>query len=148
LNVNLLDMFANVKIRVRFNETDSMNYVYHGNYAAYYHASRTELLRKLDLSDKVLGEQNYLLPVISLESKFKKPVFYDDLIEVKTSLQRVSTCKLSFLHEVFNEQMELVNIGKTSLAFVDATSRKPLRIPDEMLKVFSSIICSPLDCNS
>ena len=123
-------MEASIKIRVRFNETDSMNYVYHGNYASYYHASRTELLRKVNLCDKKLSEQDFLLPVIALESQYKKPVFYDDVIVVISRLLNVTACKLDFEHEIYNSANELVNKGKTSLAFVDMISRKPIRIPD------------------
>jgi len=41
-------------IRVRYDEVDQMGYVYHGNYAKYYHVARTDLLHKLGVSDKEL----------------------------------------------------------------------------------------------
>ena len=40
-------------IKIRYDEVDKMGYVYHGNYAKYYHISRTELLRKIGISDKM-----------------------------------------------------------------------------------------------
>ena len=133
-------MEGEIKIRIRFNETDSMNYVYHGNYASFYHASRTELLRKLDLSDKVLFEQDILLPVIALDSKFKKPVFYDDEISVTSRLLSFSACKLNFEHKVLNSENELVNIGHSSVAFVNVQSRKPIKISEEMSNKLSTIV--------
>ena len=50
-----------------------MGYVYHGNYPAYYHSGRTELLRKLGISDYDLEKDGILLPVIEMQMKFIKP---------------------------------------------------------------------------
>ena len=46
-----------VKIRVRYAETDQMGYVYYGNYATYYEVARAESLRSLGFSYKLLEEQ-------------------------------------------------------------------------------------------
>ena len=39
-------------IRVRYSETDQMQYVYYGNYASYYEVARVESLRQLGLTYK------------------------------------------------------------------------------------------------
>lgn len=36
-----------IKLRVRYSETDKMGYVYYGNYASYFEVARVELLRSL-----------------------------------------------------------------------------------------------------
>ena len=41
---------AETTVRVRYSETDQMQYVYYGNYAAYYEVARVEALRQLGLS--------------------------------------------------------------------------------------------------
>lgn len=117
------------KIRIRYDEVDKMGYVYHGNYAKYYHISRTELLRKLGISDKVLENHNILLPVIEMNIKYFKPVFYDDIISIKTSIEDIPTSRLIFYHEVRNFNNELINQAKSSVAFVDIHTRKPLKVP-------------------
>ena len=45
---------AESKIRVRYAETDQMNVVYHGNYAAYFESARTEAIRQLGFTYKEL----------------------------------------------------------------------------------------------
>ena len=82
---------TDTSIRVRYDEVDKMGYVYHGNYAKYFHISRTELLRKLGICDKGLENHNILLPVIEMSVKYIKPIYYDDEIIIKTTLTGIPT---------------------------------------------------------
>ncbi|PLW96315.1 MAG: thioesterase [Marinilabiliales bacterium] len=122
------------KIRIRYDEVDKMEYAYHGNYARYYHIGRTELLRKLDISDQQLEKHNIILPVIEMNSKFIKPVFYDETITILTSLIEDPRSRMKFSHKIFNQNHDLVNQGYTTVAFVDKIARKPMRVPDTILQ--------------
>ena len=75
-----------------------MGYVYHGNYAKYFHISRTELLREIGLCDKTLEGQNILLPVIEMNIRYLKPIFYDDTIRIKTTLTKYNSTRMFFEH--------------------------------------------------
>lgn len=129
-----------LKVRVRYNETDSMNYLYHSNYIYYYHASRTELLRKVGLSDKDLESRGIILPVIEMQSKYLKPAFYDDELIIKTKLSKLSACKLFFMHDIYNEQNELINHGNTTVAYVNKSTRKPIKIPNQIIERLNYLI--------
>jgi len=117
------------KIRIRYDEVDKMGYVYHGNYAKYYHIGRTELLRKIGISDKELESDNIKLPVIEMSIKYVKLIFYDDIITVKTSLHNIPTSKMIFHHEVCNYNNEVINQAGSMVAFVDIYTRKPMKVP-------------------
>ena len=131
---------SNQTIRVRYDEVDKMGYVYHGNYAKYFHMSRTSLLRKIGISDKKLESQNIIMPVIEINIKYLKPVFYDDQIRIKTYLKEVSGIKLKFQHLVFNQQNEIINKGNSLLVFVNSISRKPIKIPNPIVVKLQSIL--------
>ncbi|MEE4259871.1 MAG: thioesterase family protein [Bacteroidales bacterium] len=120
-------------IRVRYDEVDKMSYVYHGNYASYYHIGRTELLRKVGICDYELEKYHIILPVIELNSKFIKPVFYDETITIITSLIEFPRSRMKFSHKIFNQNHDLVNEAFTTVAFVDNNTRKPLRVPETIL---------------
>ena len=120
---------SETKIRVRYDEVDKMGYVYHGNYAKYYHISRTELLRRIGISDKELENHNVILPVTESSIKYIKPIFYDDIIIIKTSLLNLPTSRLIFHHEVRNHNNEVINKADSTLAFVDINTRMPMRAP-------------------
>ena len=60
---------SEVKLRVRYAETDQMGYCYYGNYAQYFEVARVESLRSLEISYKDLEDMGILLPK---EEKKKK----------------------------------------------------------------------------
>ncbi|HHP7240378.1 MAG TPA: acyl-CoA thioesterase [Cyclobacteriaceae bacterium] len=121
-----------IKIRVRYAETDQMGYVYYGNYATYYEVARVEALRKLGFHYKKLEEQGIMLPVISLECNFIKPAKYDELLSIQISLVEMPSVKMKFEYEIRNENDVLLNTGKTTLVFINQTANRPTRIPREM----------------
>ena len=131
---------SNQAIRVRYDEVDKMGYVYHGNYAKYFHISRTSLMRKIGICDKKLESQNIIMPVIEINIKYLKPVFYDNRIRIETCLKDVSGIKLKFQHLVFNQQNELINQGNSLLVFVDSITRKPIKIPEPIAVKLQSIL--------
>ena len=129
---------SETKIRVRYDEVDKMGYVYHGNYAKYYHISRTELLRRIGISDKELENHNVILPVTEMSIKYIKPIFYDDIIIIKTSLLNLPTSRLIFHHEVRNHNNEVINKADSTLAFVDINTRMPMRAPQLIVNKIKS----------
>lgn len=122
------------KIRIRYDEVDKMGYVYHGNYARYIHISRTRLLRKIGINDKILESRNIIMPVIEMNIRYIKPVYYDDLIKVKTTFQELSGVKLKFYHLVYNQKNEIINKAKSTMVFVDNKTQKVMRIPERIFK--------------
>lgn len=125
------------KIRVRYGETDQMGYVYYGNYALYYEIGRVELLRKLGISYREIEERGIGLPVLSFEIKYFKPGRYDDLITLKTRITDKPNTRITFHYECFNEQEELMNHGKITLVFVDKSTGKPIRCPEDIEQLFN-----------
>lgn len=130
----------NVTIRIRYDEVDKMGYVYHGNYAKYYHLGRTELLRKIGICDNALERENIILPVIEMSMKFIKPVFYDETITVSTSLIEEPRSRMKFSHKIYNQNQEIVNEAYSTVAFVEENTRKPVRVPETISGKFDFII--------
>lgn len=123
------------KIRVRYGETDKMGYVYYGNYPLYYEVARTEMIRKLGWSYSKMEENGIILPVLSLNVKYIKPAFYDDVLTIKTYLKEIPRTRIMFDYEVFNEKKELINKGNTTLVFVNAKTKKPQIAPQHLVEI-------------
>ena len=119
-----------LKVRVRYAETDQMGVVYHGNYAQYFEMGRVEWLRKLGISYKWMEDNGVMLPVVSLNINYKKPARYDDLLTIKTILKSQSTVKIEFDYEILNEKQELLTIANSILVFVDMKTGRPTVPPD------------------
>lgn len=119
-------------IRVRYSETDQMGVVYHGNYAQYFEMGRVEWLRNLGISYKKLEEEGVMLPVVSLSIEYKKPALYDELLKLRTMFRKCSGVRIEFEYELLNEQGELLTTATSVLVFMNAITRRPIGVPDNV----------------
>lgn len=129
-------MDAEVKVRVRYKETDQMGVVHHSNYVNYYEVARTEMMRERGISYKEMEQRGVMLPVREVNMKYIYPAYYDDVLTIKTHIPEKPGVKLTFTHEIYNEAGVLVNTGSVVLVFVDAVSRKPIRAPKWFMELF------------
>jgi len=124
------------QIRVRYAETDQMSIVYYGNYAQYFEVGRVELLRSLGTDYRQIEESGTMLPVLDLYVKYIRPAKYDDLLTIKTSVEEWPETRITFHHEIYNEQNTLLIKGRVTLVFVDIERNRPTRMPEQLAKLF------------
>jgi len=120
-----------LQIRVRYQETDQMGVVYHANYLTYFEMARTESLRSLGKTYRDLEESGCFLVVNKVECSYKRPAKYDDLIMVRTFIEKATHVKIEHRYEVYRDE-ELLATGRTVLAAVDRDGRI-IRIPKWLL---------------
>ena len=120
--------------RVRYSETDKMGYVYYGNYPTYFEIGRVECLRTLGLPYSEMENQGVMLPVRNLNVDYKAPAMYDDLLTIKTTIIALKGSRIVFKYEIENEDGRLLTIGETSLVFVNAENRRPIRPTNEIIE--------------
>ena len=118
-------------IRVRYAETDRMGLLHHANYIVYFEMGRTELLRERGISYRDIEDSGHLLVVIEVGCKFKRPAYYDDLLTLRTTVERVTHVKIVHRYEVFRDGVLLAE-GHSTLACVDREG-KPQALPDTLL---------------
>ncbi|CCQ97974.1 Thioesterase superfamily protein [[Clostridium] ultunense Esp] len=107
-------------IRVRYEETDQMGVVYHGNYFTWFDIGRTEFFRKLNIVYGQLEEEGILLPVIEANCEYIMPAKYDDEIIICTKLVKLKGVRLEFGYTLYRkEDNTLIAKGRTIHAFVD-----------------------------
>lgn len=76
-------------VRVRYAETDRMGLLHHANYFVYFELSRTEMLRARGITYREVEDAGHLLVIIDLGCKYKKPAYYDDLLTIRTTIERI-----------------------------------------------------------
>jgi acyl-CoA thioester hydrolase len=131
-------MFSHtLQIRTRYAETDQMGYVYYGNYATYYEVARVEAMRAVGFSYKGMEDEGVMMPVLELKCQFKNPAFYDELINIKVTIPSMPAVRIVFIYEVTGEDGRLLNLGETTLAFINKKSGKPVRMPEELVTLLS-----------
>lgn len=122
------------KSRVKYGQTDQMGYLYYGHYPLFYEEGRTEAIRSLGLSYKSLEESGIIMPVKKMEIEYIRPVFYDDLLDIQSSILewQPESKGLTFHTDIYNEQKKLVNKGKVELVFFDPQKRKTISTPSNL----------------
>jgi len=125
------------KVRVRYGETDQMGYVYYGNYAEYYEVARVEMLRSLGMDYAAMESSGIMMPVLELNCKYIKPALYDQEITIRTTIEQLPGVRIHFKYELFNESGELINIGATTLVFVDMAKKRPCSPPENFMDKLS-----------
>jgi acyl-CoA thioester hydrolase len=122
------------QIRTRYNETDKMGVIYHANYINYYEIARTEMLRNMGVySYNEMESDGIMMPVIEIQSKYILPAYYDENLTVRVIIKNMPTAIITLCYEVFNEKQELLNTGTTTLAFMNAKTRRPCRPPQKFI---------------
>ncbi|MEW9124949.1 MAG: thioesterase family protein [Thermotaleaceae bacterium] len=116
------------RVRVRYEETDQMGVVYHGNYYTWFEVGRTEFYRSLGYTYKDLEEGGIITPVIESHCSYKIPARYDEELFIHTQIQELKGVRLNFAYKVFrSKDRELLAEGKTIHAFVNK-ALKPVNL--------------------
>ncbi len=115
-------------IRVRYAETDRMGLLHHANYFIYFEMGRTEMLRQRGVSYREIEDSGHYLVIIDIGCKFKRPAYYDDILTIRTTVQRVTHVKIVHQYHVWRDGVELAE-GHSTLACVDREG-KPQALPE------------------
>jgi acyl-CoA thioester hydrolase len=115
-----------------------MGVVYYGNYGRFFEIGRTEMIRGMGLPYLELEKEGIMMPVYSVESKYRNVLKYDELITIETTVKELPTARLEFFHRIFNEAGELAHEAKVVLVFKDIQTNKVVRAPGKLIKVLES----------
>jgi len=111
-----------VQVRVRYQETDQMGVVYHGNYFTFFEIGRTEYLRSFGYTYRDMEASGIFAVAVKVECSYHKPAKYDDLLTIKTKIKRITRIKVEYEHHIYRDA-ELLATGHITLAFVDAEGK-------------------------
>jgi acyl-CoA thioester hydrolase len=121
-------MTGEITIRVRYAETDRMGLLHHANYLVYFEQARTEMLRSLGHTYKDLEDGGYLLVLTKFEVRYRSPARYDDVLTIRTTVDRTTAVRIDHRYEVSCER-KLIAEATSTLACVDRDGR-PQALPE------------------
>jgi acyl-CoA thioester hydrolase len=117
-------------LRVRYAETDQMQYAYYGNYLEYFEVGRAEMMRERGLTYKQIEENGYHMPVAEAFVKYKNPAFYDELLEIETKVELLPKLKVHIDHQLKSAERDvLIAEGYVELVFILKETKKITRPP-------------------
>ncbi len=117
-------------IRVRYADTDKMQFVYNGKYLEYFEVGRTELLRSVGLAYSEVEKSGYQLPLLQAGLTFKQPAKYDDLLSVTALVKDLYSPKVHIEYVIKRTGTEeIIAEGFTTHVFMNAETKKAVRPP-------------------
>lgn len=117
-------------IRVRYADTDKMQFVYNGKYLEYFEVGRTELLRSSGLAYSEVERNGYQLPLIEAGVKYFSPGRYDDILNIEATVKELISPKVHIEYKITREGTgELIAEGFTTHMFINAETKKAVRPP-------------------
>lgn len=126
--------------RVRYRECDPMGVVYHTHYLDWFEEARTEALREAGLPYAELEAEGVIMPVVDLSVRYARPVRYDDLVTIRTSIpDEMPGMRLRFDYEVVHKDVVCVSAHVT-LCFVDVKRRRPTPAPERVRRVMQALL--------
>ena len=124
------------RVRVRYAETDKMGVVYYANYLVWFEVGRCEWLRATGYSYQQLEMDGTILPVIQAQCEYRRPVRYDDEIEIRAKATLLSPARVRFDYQVVPSGAgEPFAVGWTEHCGVDLAGR-PRRLPSALKRLF------------
>jgi len=133
-------MQSELFLDVRYYETDQMGIVHHSNYVRYFECGRVAMLKELGFPVEKIEETGVMLPVVSVDCRYKVPARLGDTLRVVSYIDEVPRARLVIRTEIFNPSGQLVCEGTVVLGFINSQTRRPVRCPDALLKVFEENI--------
>jgi len=120
--------------RVYYGDTDAFGVIYYANYLKYFEKSGYEYLAARGLSLMVWEKKGIFFIQKRVEVDYISTARYGDIIQVQTTVSRVTGAAFTFHHRVtLKDTGRLLAEGENQMVCITKEA-KPRRLPEEFLK--------------
>ena len=92
------------QFRVYYEDTDLAGIVYYANYLKFIERARSEWVRNLGLDQNVLRKDHGIVfAVRKVEADYLKSAKFDELLLIRTELQKKTRVRLNFSQEIYRD---------------------------------------------
>ena len=88
--------------KAQYHETDKMSIIHHSNYVKWMEETRVAFMDSIGYSFRRMEQTGIASPVVGITVDYKKPVEFDDDVEVRLSILKYSGAVLELGYEFFN----------------------------------------------
>jgi acyl-CoA thioester hydrolase len=120
MNTSMPVLSISQDIHIRFNEVDSMNFVWHGSYALYFEDAREAFGAAYGLGYLDIFGHGYYAPLVDLQFSYKKPLTYGKKSRIDITYQPTEAAKIIFDYAIYDtEDNALAATGRSTQVFLD-----------------------------
>lgn len=123
------------KVRVKFNEIDSMKRAWHGSYIIYFEDGRESFGRHyVGIGYEDIVRSGIYAPIVDVHIKYYGPLTLNDVAVIKTRYVYKRGARLDYSYEVTRESDgKLCATGTTTQLFIDENEQLLLEAPQYYL---------------
>ena len=92
--------------QAQYHETDQMGIIHHSNYVKWMEEARGAYLSAIGTDYNGVEKKGIISPVVSISLDYKKPVEYEDRIEIALSMETYNGIVMEFSYRFYNRTKE------------------------------------------
>jgi len=100
------DRIHKTEVRVIYADTDHGGVAYYASYLRWFEVGRTELLRSVGLTYSEIEKSGILCPVVEVQCRYIQPARYDDILLIKTRIEKLGRSHIIFGYEIDPSETE------------------------------------------
>ncbi|MCQ2788851.1 MAG: acyl-CoA thioesterase [bacterium] len=123
--------------KVYYSDTDAYAVTWHGAYLRWMEAGRIEFCEKMGHTLVELQEQDIVLPVSSINIKYKAPAKLNDTVIVETEVKNFTPLYVTFEQKIINKNTKKLYVEATvNVVAVNNEGKLYRRMPRILLDIF------------
>ena len=131
------------KLKVYYEDTDSVGIVYYANYLKFLERARTEALVTLGFNNKKIKDDfGSLIIVKSCNIEYKRPAHLEDELNIRSFVKSITKTSF-FMNQFISRGEDIIVEAKVHLVFVNKEG-KPMRIPGTLFQDFKPYFCESI----
>ena len=87
--------------KAQYHETDQMGIIHHSNYVKWMEEARIDFMKEMGFGYGEVENRGIVSPVAGVSVSYKKPVLFDDMVEISVSVRKYSGSVLALDYEFF-----------------------------------------------
>jgi acyl-CoA thioester hydrolase len=128
---------SRIEVTPRYAETNQMGTVAEAAYPRWFDMARAALLKEQGLDYRQFEELGYIMPVLEIGLTFHEPAYYDDLLQITTTLNSRPYFKIRLEYEICRAGTLLVT-GHSIQAFINRRHR-PVKPPPAFMATLDAL---------
>lgn len=120
---------ANVEIRVRFQEIDSLGVVWHGHYLGFFETARAMFGETHGLEYATMRANGFVVPIVHAEVDYFQPARLGERLSVRTRLHPEPGAWMTYTYLITSPDCDKLATGQTVQAFTDVSGKLLLTRP-------------------
>ena len=88
--------------KAQYHETDQMGIIHHSNYIKWMEEARIDFMKEMGFGYGEVEKRGIVSPVAEVSTAYKKPVRFDDEVEITVSVKKYNGAVLELEYEFYN----------------------------------------------